>query len=160
MRVLWVENGLVFNNYFIKYKPKQWFFELLLQEKLSVIRVNTQVIWRPFGSIALTHVKPFVPFKQVWSLGFLCTTAAIRSVFCLVFQNGIEPIFRFGEYPHLQLLSERGWFWDGENRKQKYARSNPGFPWQDGDVYILEQPYCFGYVWKHLKTCRVLLILY
>jgi len=69
----------------------------------------------------LTHVEIFAPFKQVWSLCFLCTTPSACDefvwFFCLAFRNGIKAFARFIEcriYNYWKWLALRG-----EHRKRK-----------------------------------------
>ena len=63
-----------------------WIYELLLQRKLSLIKVYTQVTWRAFRNTAPTQLKLFEPFKQIWNLwDFSCTTTAFCAVFVRVF---------------------------------------------------------------------------
>ena len=89
----------------------------------SFIRLYSQVIRQAFWPIALTNVQNIAPLKQVWSLGFLCTTAVLCDVFVrffyLIFWNVIKLFARFSKYwSHNHCI----WFvlwW--KHRKWKHA---------------------------------------
>ena len=111
------------------------FFELLLQRKLSFIRVYTQsVIWWAFWNIVLTYVKIFAHFKWVWSLSFLCTT-----------QQFVTYLFDFSVWflkiefnPLLDLLNTGVTIFENSLFCVRTQEAKiPGFHWQDGDVYLI-----------------------
>ena len=58
------------------------------------------MIWLAFWHILQTGVENFAPFKQDWSLGFLCTTAT------LPLQCGVQPFAKFAEY---RIYNH--WYW-------------------------------------------------
>ena len=104
-----------------------------------------------FLTIVPTHVDIFVPFKQVWSFCFLCTTAAFCDVcvrfFCFIFKiefNALLDLLNTGI-----IIIEIGLFCGG-NTGSKNLQIR-GFYWQDGDVYLIEECFCLTGVWKYFK---------
>ena len=111
------------------YKSKWFFFELLLQGKLSFIRVYTQMIWRTFWRV---FCEVFPLLKQVWSLGFLCST--VRR-FCLPFLFDVLKWTSVNALLGLLNIIEMGLFYGGEYLEAKICRF--WHFWQDGEVYLI-----------------------
>ena len=101
-------------------KTNHWIYESNLYFSKSCHLSEFTVEW--FGGLfdlATIHVEIFTPFKQVLSLGFLCTTPAVGNVFVYFF------CFEMKSRPLLDLLStgftiiENDLFSVGKHRKGK-----------------------------------------
>ena len=110
-------------NHYMNIWIKMIFIELLLQRKLSLIRVYTQVIW--FSGIFGAHSDIFPPFsfRQVWSLGFLWSSLRhFWSVFLFNFlqwnSNPLSDLLNTGF-----TIIEIGLFVVAKTCKWKYADS-------------------------------------
>ena len=119
--ISWFNHGQLFN----KFKPlniwiKIIFIELLLERKLSFIRVLT-LMW--FGGLFCARPAIFPPFRQVWSLGFLWSSLQhFWSVFLFDFLKWNSTLCQIYWIPDLQLLK---WacFMVAKTWKRKYADS-------------------------------------
>ena len=127
------------------------FFELLLQQKLSFIRVHTRVIWRAFDACP----ESFPAFQNSLNLRFLVQHFATFllgfSVWC--FKMEINPLP--GLLHNGFTITEIVLFYGGVHLNTKICRFLTFF-WQDGDVYIMKD----DDAWKHSNTGWVLLILH
>ena len=139
--ISWFNHGQLFN----KFKPlniwiKIIFIELLLERKLSFIRVLT-LMW--FGGLFCARPAIFPPFRQVWSLGFLWSTLwHFWSVFLWFLKMEFNPL------PDLLntgfTIIEMGLFYGGENLEAKIRRLQT---FLDKMAMFFE-----AYdVWKHFK---------
>ena len=76
--------------------------------------IYTDALWRAFWPIASTHVQKLRLSNkfEVWVSCVHCST--LRRFFCLIFQNGIQPLARFTEY---RIYNNWKWFglWWGTN---------------------------------------------
>ena len=138
MRALWTENSRVFNNCFIKYKPlsiwaKNDFFELLLLRKLKLSFIR-EYIWSDLAA----------PYKQVWSLGFVCTTAALCNIFSCFWFLKMEISSLLDLLNSWFTSIEKGLFCGEEHRKRKYALFDSRLPWIRWQCFpLVYQPYYF-----------------
>ena len=120
-----------------EYMSQNNFFELLLQRKLSFVRVYTQVIWRAFRHTS----RNFPAFQTSLKFGFLVYNCSTLWRLCLVFLfdslkgNSITcQIYWIPDLQSLKLVCStvvNTW-------KQKYVDS-----WlllTRCDVYLIEQP--------------------
>ena len=123
------------------------FFELILQQSchLSLYTI------RLFGWLYDAFPKNFPRLlKQVWSLGFLCSTL---QRFCSVFLFDVlkwnSPFARFTEY---RIYNHCNWFvlwWQTPGSQNMQIHD---FFWQDGDVCLIEEPLSC----QRVKTLEIL----
>ena len=102
----WIENGRVFGNSSIKYKPLDiWvkkIFWTFTPAKVACIRVYTQVIWRAFWR-AHWPTSTLSRLSNKFEVCVSCVRPRLFATFsffffCLNLQNGIESLARFTKY--------------------------------------------------------------
>ena len=139
-------HGWVFNKFTpLKISIQMIFTELLLQRKLSFLRVDTQVIL--FGGLSGALPAIFSPFRQVWSLGF--SWSSLRdfwSVFLFDFLKWSTTLTRFTEY---RIYNYRRWWRTLRSENMQIL----DYFWQDHFKMAIFGRYLIGDddVWKHFK---------
>ena len=122
----------------------KWFFELLLQQKLLFIHSSALARF-------LTRVPKFSRLSNkftVWISYVQCST--------WFFKNGIQPFPRFTKYRIFNHWNLFVLWW--QTLKWKYADS--WLYWQDGDVYLIEEPVVLPTCKNYFKYYCVFLILH
>ena len=126
------------------------FFELLLWRKLSsIMRIYTQVFEGLFN-ISYRHTSEnFCSFQTSLKFGFLVTVCYLCvKLFCLVLKwnSTLYQIYWLANLQSLKLVC-----FVVENTGSQNIHI-PDFYWQDGNVYLIEEPSCLADLCKHFKS--------
>ena len=125
------------------------FFEFLLHQKVYCPHLPEYTPkWFGWLFAHRTDTPPEIlaRFKQAWNLSFLCKIAAL----CDVYVRLAIWLFKMEFNPLPDLLNtgfkiiKIGLFYGGEHRKLTFFRFLTIYHWQDGGVYLIEEPSCLA----------------